>query len=78
MIDDDNFVGINLKPQLISQGAEGKVYRSNYLSKPSIIKERVPKSYRVKELDIKLNKQRLLQESRCMERCRRVGVLTPR
>ena len=64
-------------PEMISQGAEGKVYLSEYLGRPSIIKERVSKRYRVAELDTKLNKQRLLQEAKCMVRCRRAGVLTP-
>lgn len=63
--------------KLISQGAEGKVYLSTFAGIPSIIKYRVSKSYRVKELDIKITKQRLLQEARCMVKCRRAGILTP-
>ena len=62
---------------LLSQGAEGKVYDSHYLGRPSIIKERISKSYRVAELDVKLTKQRLIQEAKCMVRCRRAGVITP-
>lgn len=64
--------------ELISQGAEGKVFATIFLSKPTIVKERVPKKYRVKELDVKLTLQRLRQEARCMVKCRRAGVLTPR
>jgi TP53 regulating kinase-like protein len=63
--------------QLVAQGAEGKVYSTTFLSRPTIIKERVSKKYRVKELDSRLNIQRLRQEARCMVRCRRAGVLTP-
>jgi len=63
--------------QLIGQGAEGKVYGTVFLSRPTIVKERVSKSYRVKELDQKLTLQRLRQEARCMVKCRRAGVLTP-
>ncbi len=63
--------------ELFSQGAEGKVYYSSLFGKPIVIKERLSKKYRVKELDSKLNKQRLLQEARCMVRCRRAGILTP-
>jgi TP53 regulating kinase-like protein len=63
---------------LVCQGAEAKVYLSTYLSKPVIIKERLSKSYRVKELDTKINKQRLLQEARCIVKSRRAGVRTPR
>lgn len=63
---------------LIGQGAEGKVYSTIFLSRPTIIKERIPKKYRVKELDEKLTLQRLRQEARCMIKCRRAGILTPR
>jgi TP53 regulating kinase and related kinases len=61
-----------------STGAEGMIYESSYLGKPSIVKVRLSKRYRVPELDQRLNKQRLLQESRCMVRCRKVGILAPR
>lgn len=49
---------------LVSQGAEGKVYYSQFYGRPSVEKVRISKRYRVKELDIKLNKHRILQESR--------------
>lgn len=51
---------------LISQGAEGKVYTTDFLSRPTIVKERLSKKYRTKELDFKINKQRMIQETRCM------------
>lgn len=63
--------------ELLSQGAEGKVYTCRYLSREAVIKERQSKAYRVAALDAKINKQRLLQEARCMVKCRRAGVLTP-
>ena len=65
------------EPKLLSQGAEGKVYESTFLSRHCVIKERVSKRYRVRELDLKINKQRLLQEVRCMVKCRKAGILTP-
>ena len=64
--------------ELIGHGAEGKVFATIFLSRPTIVKERVAKKYRVKELDLKLTLQRLRQEARCMVKCRRAGVLTPR
>jgi len=63
--------------ELLSQGAEGKVFATEYLGRPAVIKERVSKAYRVPALDVKINKQRLLQEARCMVKCRRVGVRVP-
>ena len=62
---------------LLSQGAEGKVFATEYLGCPAVVKERVSKQYRVPQLDVKINKQRLLQEARCMVKCRRAGVRTP-
>lgn len=64
--------------RLIYQGAESRVYESEYIDRPVIIKERLSKSYRVKELDKKINKHRLQQEIKCMVKCRRFGVATPR
>ena len=42
-----------------------------------IVKERVAKRYRVPELDVKLTKQRLLQEARCMTKTSKAGVAIP-
>lgn len=63
--------------EFVSQGAEGIIYMGQFLSRPVVVKERISKNYRVRELDSKLNKQRILQEVRCMVKCRRAGVLTP-
>jgi TP53 regulating kinase-like protein len=65
------------EPEMISQGAEAVVYSTYYLGKPAICKERLKKTYRVTSLDEKINKQRLLQESRCISRCLRLGVSVP-
>ena len=66
-----------LASALLSQGAEGKVYTGTYLTFQAVIKERQAKLYRVPALDARINKQRLLQEARCMAKCLRAGVLTP-
>lgn len=63
--------------ELIGQGAEGKVYATTFLNRPTIIKERLSKKYRVRELDEKLTLQRLRQEARCMVKCRRAGIASP-
>lgn len=60
------------------QGAEGRVFTTTFGGMPAVVKERLVKSYRVVELDKKINKQRLLQEARCIVKCRRAGVLAPR
>jgi TP53 regulating kinase-like protein len=63
--------------ELISQGAEGKVYSTIYLGKEVVCKERVSKGYRIKFLDEKINKQRLLHEARCIAKCQKQGIPTP-
>ncbi|CEG48585.1 bud32 protein kinase [Plasmopara halstedii] len=65
------------KWQLISQGAEAKVYETDFVGRACIVKERVKKSYRLPVLDKKLSHRRLVQEVRCILKCRRAGILTP-
>ena len=62
---------------LIGHGAEGKVYRSSFLKRPSIVKQRVKKNYRLEVLDNRINKTRLLQEAKCISKARRAGVNVP-
>ena len=62
---------------LIQQGAEARLYKSEFFGRPTIIKERFVKSYRVSSLDQKLTHRRMNQEARCMARCRRNGIRAP-
>ncbi|ETI45262.1 BUD32 protein kinase, variant [Phytophthora nicotianae CJ01A1] len=68
---------VEVEWQLISQGAEAKVFETDFAGRPCIVKERVKKSYRLPVLDKKLSHRRLVQEARCILKCRRAGVLTP-
>ncbi|CAI5737280.1 unnamed protein product [Hyaloperonospora brassicae] len=63
--------------QLVSQGAEAKLFETDFAGRACIVKERVKKSYRLPVLDKKLSHRRLVQEARCILKCRRAGVLTP-
>lgn len=53
---------------LISQGAEAKIFQDNSL----VIKERTPKSYRIKELDEKIRKYRTRREISILEKASKV------
>lgn len=66
-------------PQLITQGAEGLLYRTTYLtpSLPAALKYRPSKPYRHPLLDARLTRQRILAEARVLARCRRDGVTVP-
>ena len=63
--------------KVLSQGAEGKIYIGEFLSKKCIVKERFEKKYRVKELDQKLTKNRMLNESRNICRASKLGINVP-
>ncbi|KAI5297314.1 serine/threonine-protein kinase bud32 [Ascosphaera atra] len=56
------------RPVLITQGAEGLLFRSNYLSPsiPAALKIRPTKPYRHLILDKRLTRARILQEARCL------------
>lgn len=63
--------------QLLSQGAEARVYTSVFNGQPCIVKERFKKEYRHPVLDEKLTKERLVLEARNLVRARKAGVLSP-
>ncbi|XP_013886198.1 EKC/KEOPS complex subunit TP53RK [Austrofundulus limnaeus] len=63
--------------ELVKQGAEARLYRTQFLGKPTIVKERFPKRYRHPDLDEKLTHRRTVQEVRSILRCRRAGISTP-
>ncbi|KAM9365624.1 EKC/KEOPS complex subunit TP53RK [Pholidichthys leucotaenia] len=65
------------KAELLKQGAEARVYRTQFLGKPTIVKERFPKRYRHPVLDEKLTQRRTVQEVRSILRCRRAGICAP-
>lgn len=62
---------------LLKQGAEARVYRTEFYNKKTIVKERFSKSYRHPSLDEKLTHRRTNQEVRSMLRCRKAGISTP-
>ncbi|KAL4427537.1 hypothetical protein ABPG74_019493 [Tetrahymena malaccensis] len=64
--------------ELISQGAEAKVYKvKNFLGEPAIMKEKLVKAYRHPDLDQRLSKERITFEVRNMIRARKAGINTP-
>lgn len=65
------------KWSLLKQGAEARVYKTEFYKKKAIVKERFSKSYRHPSLDEKLTHRRTTQEVRSMLRCRKAGISTP-
>lgn len=66
-------------PDLITQGAEGRLYKTTYLlpSLPCALKYRLPKPYRHPVLDQRLTRQRIIAEARILAKCRREGLAVP-
>lgn len=60
--------------ELIQQGAEARIYRSDFLGKPCIIKERFVKKYRINQLDESLSLQRIRAEFKGSLRARAAGM----
>jgi TP53 regulating kinase-like protein len=66
-------------PTLITQGAEGRLYKTTYLQPdiPCALKYRPPKPWRHPILDQRLTKHRILSEARTLAKCRRDGLRVP-
>ncbi len=72
--------------ELIKQGAEAKIYLADFEEffgvdilpgEKVVIKHRIPKRYRIKEIDTKLRKERTVREARILHRAKEFGVNCP-
>ncbi len=59
--------------ELIAKGAESNLYKDGEI----LIKERIKKEYRIREIDEKLRKKRTLGESRILKKLKKEGVNVP-
>ena len=60
------------------RGAESVIYLDSFDGQKAIVKERLEKKYRVKELDEKLRKERTRKEVKLLTEARKIGIPTPR
>ena len=63
--------------QLIKEGAEARLYKTELGERTVLVKERVPKEYRVKELDEAIRKQRTKREEKLLRTAERIGIRVP-
>ncbi|KAJ8601320.1 hypothetical protein CTAYLR_007220 [Chrysophaeum taylorii] len=63
--------------ELVSQGAEARVFALELFGMPAVAKHRFSKRYRAPALDARLRKERTIQEVRCMAKSRQAGVAVP-
>ncbi len=62
---------------LLKRGAEAELHAREFLGRPAVEKARVPKAYRLRELDEELRRTRIQREARLMLEARSVGVSVP-
>ncbi len=63
--------------RLIYRGAEAELWKTEYLGLPCIEKRRIPKSYRIREIDERLRGERVRREAKLIREARRC-IATPR
>jgi TP53 regulating kinase-like protein len=63
--------------ELIRRGAEAEIYLSDWNGRKVAIKRRVPKSYRLAEIDKRLREARTKLEAKMISEARNFGVSTP-
>ncbi|MFX0059514.1 MAG: KEOPS complex kinase/ATPase Bud32 [Candidatus Hodarchaeota archaeon] len=66
-----------IKDQLIHQGAEASLFNGYWFDKEVIFKERIPKKYRLEELDKKIRTTRTLNEARALIKVKSYGINVP-
>jgi TP53 regulating kinase-like protein len=63
--------------ELIKRGAEAEIYVSELNGKKVVVKRRVPKSYRLPQIDKRLREARTKLEAKLISQARSFGVSTP-
>jgi len=63
--------------EILRQGAESIIYLDTFDNQRVLVKERIPKKYRIKEIDEKLRKERTKKEVKLLTEARKFGVETP-
>jgi TP53 regulating kinase-like protein len=66
-----------MKPVLLKKGAEASLYLAGWHGKKVVIKKRLPKKYRLPELDERIRTYRTVHEPRLMHEAKKAGVPTP-
>ena len=66
-----------MSKKVIYRGAEAEICLSSYMGKKTVQKRRVPKSYRIKEIDSFLISSRTKEESKLISEARTHGVPVP-
>jgi len=68
---------IKLPKEILAKGAEADIFNDKWLDEDVIIKKRIPKTYRIKEIDDKIRKGRTKKEAKLLSNVKRIGVSSP-
>lgn len=63
--------------EIIKRGAEAILYLDDYYGRSALVKERIKKGYRLKQLDEFIRKNRTKKEAKLLSESRKWGVPTP-
>jgi len=66
-----------MSSKIIYKGAEAEICLSSYMGKKVVQKKRIPKSYRIKEIDSLLISTRTKEEAKLISEARKYGVSVP-
>lgn len=68
---------LKLPQEIAEKGAEANIYQDKWLDHDVFIKKRVPKSYRIPDIDIRLRKERTKKEAKLLSEAKKCNVKTP-
>ena len=63
--------------RLLRKGAEANIYLSTLMGRRVIVKKRIRKTYRIREIDKKLRDYRTVHEAQLLHQAKKAGVPTP-
>lgn len=68
---------LELPVELVAKGAEANICSDHYLDEEVLLKKRVVKGYRIREIDEYLRRKRTKNEAKLLGEAKRCGVVTP-
>jgi len=71
------YLGEAQLPRLIYRGAEAEIYLQDWYGQLAVRKNRIPKPYRVVELDSAIRRNRTVHETNLMHEARKIGIPVP-
>ncbi|WP_173361656.1 bifunctional N(6)-L-threonylcarbamoyladenine synthase/serine/threonine protein kinase [Methanobacterium paludis] len=68
---------LRLPAEMLEKGAEANIYPDKWMGEEVLMKNRIPKTYRIEEIDHYLRKKRTKREAKLLSEAKRCGVITP-